>query len=261
MVPTTPSIKVAWAIASVASTFACLGAPSNSPDYETWVRTEEIAPLKARCDQHDAVACLDLLEARDAAEIWTAESRQRKLDLGKRACELGQPDGCAYAAIAFAIMTYGSRTERQQMEYANMLHGACASGSYEACSLIHLTQEVPERYPSAEAAFRNVLASCNRRARKNCDVLATMMIVGHGTPPAVAEGIGLLRRSCLHDAWSCHVLASILANGRLLPLDTAQAVQLCIKIGERDVNLCPGSFAQQVARVLDPVRVPVTTEH
>jgi hypothetical protein len=199
----------------------------------------KLALQEQACTRGDGAACLGLARAEESATLPAGAQRDGKriLERHTRACELGEPDGCARAAAILDEGLFGVAPDRARA-FA-MFDAACDDGLDGACidvgALLDLGDGVaPDRErgralldaictPSpalcfdrasrwvltkepthARLAFDVVDASCDgTRDPRACGLAGDLLLVGLGTTVDVPAARGRLAKACasgLHDA-------------------------------------------------------------
>lgn len=212
-----------------------------------WVRAGTLR--EQLCNQNHARACYSLAGQHVSGD-GVPESAKRANELYLKACELGEPDACGWAASRL------KRPELAQRAF-DLDRAACESGVIDRCvSSEHtrkadgVTGEVPaEAWKRALAALER---ECEGGDGERCGQLAYAHERGFGGLVQNMERVRALREiACtLGDAYWCSAVAAAHEKGDGVPLDAPKALPL----RKRACELGDGESCAELARVkADPV--------
>lgn len=207
-----------------------------------WVRA---ATLREQlCTQNHARACYSLA-GQVVGGDGVAESAKRANELYLKACELGEPDACGWAASRL------KRPELAQRAF-DLDRAACESGIIDRCVSSEHTRKADGVTGAVPAeAWKRALAALERECSagdgERCGQLAYAHERGLGGLAQNMERVRALREiACtLGDAYWCSAVAAAHEKGDGVPLDAPKALPL----RKRACELGDGGSCAELARV------------
>jgi TPR repeat protein len=174
--------------------------------------------LAGACDRQDGRSCYRLGMVESARDPAGAVARFR------RACELGDADGCASLAVAYID---GDAIEPDRETAVHLAQYACQEGSAAACTLagqiftIGFGVQADEKLAGTYFEY-----ACRLGDVHGCEILATWR-EGEHARETWQQGLGLRDRACQDGSVDdCIVMAAYYLRGLGVDKDSGRAVEL-----------------------------------
>ncbi len=183
-------------------------------------------PLLARaCDRGVAAACLAV------ADLLTGKAPYLQRDIGpgagariaatyRRACTLGQPDGC----VETARLRLGAGESR---EAASLLEPLCRRGHARACRFLAHALTTGGTGPQPPGVASALGSACKGNLAEACVELGLLMIDGSGVPADPAGAGRLFDSACqAGNLRGCGALGLSALHGKGVARDVRRAAEL-----------------------------------
>jgi TPR repeat protein len=204
--------------------------------FDAAVVLDEPVPLYTlACDTGDAAGCMLL--------AWENKRTGNAVDLFKKACDLGLPDGCAAAGKAYFDGEGISQDTRQSLA---LFERGCLQGSASACVAEAFQYAVGRGVPQDDVrATERYLKACDGGDPSGCYNLGLMAETGRGTDQDFTRAVTAYTEGCDGGSYlACTNLGFLVENGRGTPADEAKAAGYYRRAcdgdgcGDRDAKGC-----------------------
>ncbi len=204
--------------------------------FDASVVLDEAVPVYTlACDAGDAAGCMLL--------AWENKGTGKAVDLFKKACDLGLPDGCAAAGKAYFDGEGISQDTRQSLA---LFERGCLQGSAAACVAEAFQYAVGRGVPQDDVrATERYLRACDGGDASGCYNLGLMAETGRGTDQDFTRAVTAYTEGCEGGSYlACTNLGFLVENGRGTPADEAKAAGYYRRAcdgdgcGDRDAKGC-----------------------
>ncbi len=142
-----------------------------------------------QCSAGHAKSCVRLSTLYRVGIAGLSRNAEKSMDLARRACDLGDAEGCAWLGSAY------EKTDRAQA--LALYRKACAAGDPGGCFWI---KTLKEDYPVSAADIQDAVAQLQRRCddanAEACQLLASFYDHGEGVAQDKARAFALWQRAC-----------------------------------------------------------------
>jgi TPR repeat protein len=185
--------------------------------------TDKVTQLTAACERKEAKRCSELAFMYMRGTEGVTRDEKSAFAFLQRACDAGDPDGCAGVGTMYFLGKGTTKDERKALEFDQR---ACDAGSSAGCanlSTYYLRGVVVPR--DEKRAVQLAQRSCD--ADHRCNNLGSDYLNGTGVKRDAKKAAALYERACKAGfVDSCYSLGSLYARGNGVARDDRRALEL-----------------------------------